>query len=471
MKNNIWNKKIPTLLGLLIILVGIFATTFLTKNTQLVQTNASNSSQPKNVRITNIKDTSFTVSYSTDSPTPGSLTYGQDKNMGQSSFDDRDQKNGSLNNYSIHYITLKNLNPLTKYYFTIISGQQSYSSNDLPFEATTAPPLIDTSSLNTNLKGQIGFLDQSASKETVVYLTTENAQVLSSLAETDGNYLIPLGETRTSDLSSFYSFSKNSVIKILASNGTLSSNAVLYYSQAQKIPQITLSKDYDFREGDAQTASPSANLENFPSITSSSSDTKKSPKIISPQNDQGFSDQKPLFKGTSLPGESVKIIIHSDQQIQANVSTDSSGNWSYKPSTPLSPGNHTITIITKNASGILQTISQSFVVYASGTQIAGAIGSPTPTIAPTVTDTPTPTPTPIITRRVTLTPTAIPLATTTIAITPTDTIFNSSISASPTNTLKLLPATGNPFIITAGIVGIFLSLIGGLLFLLTRGGI
>jgi hypothetical protein len=38
-------------------------------------------------------------------------------------------------------------------------------------------------------------------------------------------------------------------------------------------------------------------------------------------------------------------------------------------------------------------------------------------------------------------------------------------------TQKPLPATGNPSIMTAGIVGAVISLVGGLLFLLTRGGI
>ncbi|HYM64918.1 MAG TPA: Ig-like domain-containing protein [Candidatus Sulfotelmatobacter sp.] len=454
MRNSFWNKRIPTLLGLLIILLGIFATSFLTNNKQLIQTNASNSSQPKDVRVTNVKDNSFTVSYSTDSLVSGSLNYGIDKNMGQSVLDDRDQKNSSVGNYSTHFITIKNLTPSTKYYFTIISGQQTYTTNDVPFEITTGPPLINNSDQVVTLRGHIGLLDGSAPKEAIIYITTDNAQVLSLLASEDGNYAIPLSETRSSDLSSIYNFKSDTVIKILAVNSSLSSNAILYYSQAEDIPQIILSKDYDFRENQIQTASPSANLESFPSFTSGSSDFKKIPKIITPQNDQGFSDQKPLFKGTSVPGENVEIVIHSDEKIQTNISADSFGNWSFRPSTALSPGNHTITIITKDASGILRTITQSFVVYASGTQVSQS-ATPSASLTPTPTEASLPSPTEILT--------------------PIPTINEisdiSSISATPTGIEKPLPATGNPFIITAGIAGIFISLIGGLLFLLNKKGI
>ncbi len=445
MKNSFWNKRIPTLLGLFVILIGIVATTFLTNSSQLIQINASNSSQPKDVRITNVTDSSFTVSYSTDSPTSGSLNYGKDKSMGQSALDDRDQKSGNLGNYSIHFITVKTLTPATKYYFTIISGQQTYTTNNLPFEITTGTPLTENQNHNNNVVGNIKLLDGGPPQNAIVYMTTDGSQILSALVDGNGNYSIPLSQTRSSDLSSYFVFDNNSVIKILAVGDALSSNVVLYYSQVGNTPQIVLSKDYDFRSSDIQTASPSANMESFPSFLSTSSSAfKNAPKILTPQKDQGFSDQQPLFKGTSSPGQKVEIIIHSAEQIQTSVPTDSFGNWSFRPSTMLSPGNHTITIIAKDASGILRTITQSFVVYASGTQVSQ---SATPSASLT------PTPTGILTP------------------TPTEIILSGSTSAVPTKIEQPLPATGNPFIMTAGIAGIFISLMGGLLFLLSRRGI
>ena len=109
MRDKFWNKKIPTILGILVIVIGVGVTTLLANQSTLFKSNASLSDQPNNVRITNITDTSFTVSYSTDSQSPGSLNYGKDKNLGQVALDDRDQQSGNLANYNLHNITVQRL--------------------------------------------------------------------------------------------------------------------------------------------------------------------------------------------------------------------------------------------------------------------------------------------------------------------------------------------------------------------------
>ena len=118
------------------------------------------------------------------------------------------------------------------------------------------------------------------------------------------------------------------------------------------------------------------------------------PQILTPKKEQVFNDQKPQFQGTSLPNETVEIIIHSDENIQTQVIADGNGNWTYSPPANLSPGVHTITIKTRDSSGILTTIMQSFTVFAADSQVSeSATPSATPTqmIMPTLTPTPTPT--------------------------------------------------------------------------------
>jgi hypothetical protein len=154
----------------------------------------------------------------------------------------------------------------------------------------------------------------------------------------------------------------------------------------------------------------------------------------------------------------VKITIHSDQAVQTTVKADQNGNWDYRPSSNLSPGTHTITIQAKDNSGILKTITQSFVVYASGQQInPPPSGSPTPIVSVSPTNIPSPT------SIVTLIPTITLIPSTTI----TQTQGGITITVSPK---KPLPPTGNPSVMTAGIVGAVVTLIGGLMLLLTRGG-
>jgi hypothetical protein len=469
MRESIWNKKIPTILGLLVIAVGVGVTTFLANQSTLFKSNASLSDQPKNVRITNVTDTSFTVSYSTDTQVSGSLNYGKDKNLGQSALDDRDQQSGSLANYNIHNLTVRLLSQQTQYFFTINSGQTNYSNNNQPFTVSTGPTLENPSN-QAPMTGKIILPDGTAPSGALVYVTMDGAQVISTLVKSDGSYILPLNSLRIIDSSTYYGFPKDASIKILAIGNSLSSNAALSLSQIYPVPTMTLSKNYDFKTGESPITIP-VGLESFPSFESTPS-AKASPDILTPKENQSFTDQQPLFKGTGLPEQNVKIVIHSNAPIQADVTTDTQGNWSYRPTASLSPGNHTIAITTQNSSGILQTITQSFVVYAAGQQTNPPAPSVTPLPSISLTPTPTPSPTPLSKATPTPTPTPMATVTPTVIVTPTATPSGQTkggITISPTGTP--LPPTGNPSIITVGIVGTIVTLAGGLLFLLSRGAL
>jgi len=483
MRKTFWDKKIPTLLGLFIIAVSVGVTTFLVNQGGLLKSNAGPSQQPQEVRITNITDTSFSVSYTTDDQIIGSINYGKDKNLGQTGLDDRDQQTGKYNSYKIHNITARNLKPATKYYFTITSAQQVYLNSGNEFEVTTGLPLSGTPPQQNPIAGKIILPNGNPPQEAIIYVTTNGSQVISAIVKSDGSFILPLNSLRTGDLSSYYNLAANAPVQILALGDGLKSEIFLSQANMSPVPTITLSKTYDFRNGESPIASSSADLQNFPSFESTSSaetSQQENPKILTPKQNQSFTDQQPLFKGTGQPGETVKIIIHSDQQIQTQVTTDTSGNWSYRPSSPLSPGEHTIYIITKDATGVIKTISQSFVVYAAGSQIkqpANISITPTPTpaktpsvtpkITPTATPTlaPTLTPTPTLTLTVTPTPTQIPTPTTVLA-TPTGT-STSSLSPTPGATL---PPTGNPSLVLIGIFGAAIAVLGGIILFLFSSG-
>jgi hypothetical protein len=470
MKKNFWDQRIPTLFGILLITLGVGITTFLVNQGVLFKSNASLTNQPQNVRITNIIDSAFTVSYETESRVIGSLNYGEDQKLGKSALDDRDQQTGSLTSYNIHNITVRNLSPQKKYFFSINSGQEAYINSNQPFEVTTGLNISESPPSQDPISGKILLSDGTTPKEAIVYVTADNSQVISTLAKPDGSYILPLNSLRTNDLSSYYTFSGNGNVKMLVFGDSLTSNVLLSLEQTRPIPTIILSKDYDFRQSQSPVAPVTGNLASFPSFTSTSSAVQ----IITPRNNQTLTDQQPIFKGTSAPEQNVKIVIHSDQAIQTTVKADQNGNWSYRPPSNLSPGTHTITIQALDTSGILKTITQSFVVYASGQQInPPPSGTPTPTPSPSPTKIPTPTiPLVVITKTPVPTATAIP----TIAI-PSITTIPSVITPIQTQggfiispTIKPLPPTGNPSIMTAGIVGAVVTLVGGLLFLLTRGG-
>ncbi|KKP80401.1 MAG: Hemagglutinin/hemolysin-related protein [Candidatus Levybacteria bacterium GW2011_GWB1_35_5] len=457
MRNSFWNKRIPTLLGIILIAIGLGVTTYLVKQGGLFSIRAGPTHEPKDVRISNITDTSFTVSYSTEDAVSGALNYGEDSSFGQSALDDRDQSLGKISPYNLHNITVRNLDPGKIYYFSIISSQDTYLNNSNPFEVTTGASIEDIPLEQNPMSGKLILPNGKAPGEAIIYVTAQGSQVISAMTKEDGTYLLPLNSLRTSDLTSYFKLNEGKILKILAIGENLTSNVILFSDQIDPVPAVTLSNNYDFTVNTLPKASDSARLEGFPSFSSSQESqdsTKKNPRILTPQKEQGFTDLQPEFKGTAPANETVQITINSNEEIKAQIKADANGNWKYRPPTELSPGNHTVTITTKDTSGNTKTITQSFIVYASGNQIAGANGSPTPTQTPTSTPT------------VTIAPTTITPIEPTLTPTPTETL--SQFTPTPTTPL---PPTGNATIITAGVIGLLITLIGGLLLLFSRGTI
>lgn len=455
MRNTIWSKHIPTLLGIAIITIGIAITSFLVKNGTIVIGQASPADTPQDVKISNISDSSFTLSYTTKGESLGSVSFGKDKNLGQSAFDERDEKEKVVTPHKIHMITVKNLTPQTLYYFSIASGQNLFLDNGNPFTVSTGPTINDQPSSEMSISGQIVLPNGDKPNEAIIYASIENSQVISTMSKADGNFVLPINIIRSNDLSSYTAFGEDAAIKILIANDTLKSNITTSAYQ-DTLPVITLSNDYDFTVKETSIASESAGFAGFPSISvseESGSTSANSPKITLPKKNQEFSDQKPQFSGTALPNETVTITIHSVENIETQVTADASGAWKYRPATPLSPGVHTITITAKDAFGILKTITQSFTVYAQGSQVnQSATPSATPTLALSPTSTLSSTPTPILILTPEPTATASPIST---------------LSATPIPTIA---PPGNSSTLTLGLLGFATAAIGFLLFLLTRKG-
>ncbi|MCL6096791.1 MAG: Ig-like domain-containing protein [Patescibacteria group bacterium] len=464
MKKTFWDKRIPTLLGLLLIVIGVGVTSFLVKQGVIVVGNASPSTNPQNVRITNITDNSFTVSYNTDGEVIGSLNYGKDQNLGQTALDDRDQQTGTLTNHKIHSITVRSLSPVTKYFFSITSGQDKFLNSGTPFETVTGAVVATSPSQQKPIVGKVIMPNGQAPGEAIVYITTDNSQVISSLIKSDGSYLIPLNSVRMIDLASYLDFPATSILKMLFFGDGLSSSISLSLNQINPVPTVTLSQNYDFATGTEPIASSSAQLETLPSSSPAVS-SGNTPKIITPKENQGFSDQQPIFTGTGKPNEDVKIEVHSDAQIKTQVKTDANGNWSYRPNVPLSPGQHMISITTKDINGILRTITQTFTVYAAGSQVNPVANPPTatPTSSPLPTPTPSASPTPSPTPIPTLSPTPTASATPTLTPSPTP-IPTVAPTPTPSVAPPLSPGGNAPGpsgkIVTLGLLGGILTIIG-----------
>lgn len=461
MRKTIWNKRIPTLLGLIILVIGIAVTSFLVRNNIPFFSQASIGENPQNVKITNITDTSFTVSYITSDLVAGIVSYGITPTLGQTALDDRDQLTGSVASYNVHHVTVRNLKANTKYYFSITSGQSVFLDNNEPFEITTGITIQTPPTNQPPMTGTILALDGAPAKDTLIYVSTGESQTLSMILKTDGTYILPLNALRTQDLTQYFTFSDTTVIELLAQSQSEQSTATLFASQIKPVPTITLSKNYDFRNGEttsAEIATPSAGFSLLQSLPITP--LGKKVQITTPKNNEAFQDARPIFKGTTAPNTTVEITIHSDDNIKAQVISDIAGNWTFRPPTTLSPGNHTITIVSRDASGVIKSITQSFVVNASGTQIVQS-ATPSGTLTPTIGSA---TPTPTLSTTLTISPT-LSLSPTQTITTPTPTQIT-IITQPPVTPLprKTLPPAGSYDVIIGGIAGAFIMTLGAILF-------
>ncbi|MBI5123484.1 hypothetical protein HZA75_06525 [Candidatus Roizmanbacteria bacterium] len=456
-KNTMWNKRMPSLFGFFFLILAIGTIGWLSRNAILFGTKAALSSDPRDIQISNISDSSFAVSFITDASTLGTVNYGENGKTDQIKLDLRDQSANKPQQHNIHFITIANLKPSTKYTFSITSGDKIFLNNGSPYEVTTTGKL-ETSSEKKLLQGKITLDDGTLPTEAIAYASAPNSQLLATLVKADGTYEIDLTNLKNKDLSSLLTLNPNDIIKLLIADATRQSHASLLANQVNPVPMIILSKDYDFTVSNqplpTPIASESAELSGtpagFPIITGS---TQNVPEIVSPQKEQSFKDQQPLFKGKAIPNANVTITINSPKTITTTVKSDTNGNWQFRPNVPLDPGNHTITISTIDASGLIKTITRSFTVYAAGSQFTEPSVSPTQKISPTTTPTATPTPR---TTTVTPTPTVIKIPT----LSPTLTL---STSPAPS-----VPVTGNNTSLILSLVGVVSAVsVGALLFFLT----
>lgn len=260
MRSSFFEKRLPTLLGIGTIAVGIVATTFLVKQGAPFVSRASQTHIPQELRIANVSDTSFTVTYITKDPVVGSLSYGSGQSLGESALDDRDKVTKTVRPYTVHYITVDHLKPETPYFFSLASGQETFTNNGTAFTITTASPQPYPSPTNI-LRGRVLRVDGNPPQAGVAVVSTNETNTFSSLVQPDGNYSIPLRPPT------------NTSLRLLIIADGLRSN--VYLSQEQfVVPTVLLSKNYDFTLS-ATPSSSSVTSVGFPSL-SKTLDAKRS---------------------------------------------------------------------------------------------------------------------------------------------------------------------------------------------------
>jgi len=409
-------NKIPTLIGLVVLLFGLAAGIFLVQNTTFFRLGASGENAPENVRVSNISDGSFTISWTTSKETTGFIKYGESDNLGKTNNDELSEKGYT------HYATISGVKPETNYYFKINSEGVDYDNNGVPWELTTGPN-IPTNTSQTTISGTILEQTGNPSKNTIVYVTIAGSSPLSSITSQNGSWVIPLNFARTQDLSAFILIQESSsLLEISVNAGPKGvASAQIFPQSAKPVPAITLGTTNDFRSNPPSSIDgiPQANL-TIPEITEKKSgfnvdatavsNDNKTVTLESVADGEKISSEKPEFFGSGPSGTTITITVESDPQ-SGEVKVDNSGDWNWTPPAGLEPGTHTVTITWRDAAGILRKLTRSFVVEASENPSFTATPSAATTVTPTATKTPTPS----------LTPTSSPTLTASVSATKTPT--------------------------------------------------
>lgn len=242
---NFVNKfKIPTLLGLGLILLGLVSGLFLVLREQIFLSQAAPNLTPQNITVTNVTDDSVVISWQTNAAAASFITFGQ-KNPGeQTILDDRDGNpvpgGAGPKPHLIHYVTLKNLLPSTNYLFKISSGK--LTSEILKFD--TASPVTNQTGF-TPVIGSV--LDgNNPLNDGVIYLSIQDATTQSSLIKTGGNFLIPISQIRKTDLRDIFPLTEGATAK-LAIRSDKGSASILFKlkTNSAPLPAIKLGQDID----------------------------------------------------------------------------------------------------------------------------------------------------------------------------------------------------------------------------------
>jgi len=384
----------PTALGLLILLIAIGAGIYFVKTRSGVKPEAAAEVTPEQVRITNITDAGFSVSWITGRETTGSIKFGEKINeLKQPALDDRDQLSGGKAAVEVHHVTLKNLLPTTKYYFKIESGGKQFDNKGKPFEVTTgaalgSPPTADP------IYGTVLTQSGTPAEGVVVYINVANGAPLSALAKTNGNWALSLATARTADLGSYLTYdTQATIVNLLVQGGKQgTASAITTTTNDNPVPDISLGKSHDFR---VQTGVDAPAVDQ--PIASPGGETKTgfsalNPLIAQVATGSGLPAQagevsldnpsfegevinatQPAFIGTGPAGTGLSIEIHSENTYTGSATVDEDGNWEFTPPQGLAPGNHSVTINYIDTNGEEQSLSRNFVIAQAGTTSMPAI--------------------------------------------------------------------------------------------------
>jgi len=375
------NYKLPTLMGLLILISGLLTGIILVNTRTKLNSEASAEKAPKNIRVSNISPEGFTVTWTTDSPSYGYIKYGGNSNLLSNIAEDINKEKSTT-----HFVNLRSVKSGSEVYYIINSESKDWDNNGVPWQSIL--PDSKTVIENVNLSGTIVNPEGSPLEKALVYISS-NGEFYSTYTSVNGSWLISLPiKDNVSE--------NNHLLEIFVENGSdINSTATIFRKSAKNTPVIVLGKNYDFRtvpenlngeppEGQISLPEEIEKTSRFELTETNSSNMNLSVTVENIENGEIINSTNPEFFGSGPKDTQINISIQSELQT-GSVFTDSSGSWNWTPPENLEPGEHTLSIDWKDGNGIMRTLTRKFIVSAAEGPAFEATPSATPSEKPTST--------------------------------------------------------------------------------------
>lgn len=384
-------RKIPTLVGILLVIALMAGLSFLFQSFVKTQTRASTSIEPQEVTVSNITDSSFTLTWQTEEAASGTLLAVSATGKKYSGFDERDAT-GKLGKYTTHSVTVRSVAPSTLYDVTIISDGKKYPTDKKSYQITTFDPLTTTPPNIDPAYGKVILSDTNSAEGTIVFLTLTDSQTLSTLVRNSGSWIIPLSTIRSFDGSSYLPENERITETLLVKKGTTESKILTDTLNDAPVPDITLGETYDFRNRDAKKPTTSTLAQNTSQKTAVLGTTTKtqggSVTLLTPAENAAVSTFRPQITGTGIAGKKVTITLGIKNLITGTTIVGKDGLWRYTPAQSLAAGRQRVTISSVDGKNKPIVISHTFTVLKSGTQVLGDATESAELITPEPTPTP-----------------------------------------------------------------------------------
>lgn len=395
-EKNLLNKRIPTILALVLLVGGLVGGIVLVSKPQSLLTKAGPTSTPGNVRITNKTSNSVTISWITDTAVTGVVEYSNNPASLEMTARDKRDVSGETGSYTTHLVEISNLSANTIYYFQIVSGSGTYLDGETPYQVKTWGQTSGTVGEDL-IRGKVTTTSGSGLSGALVYVDIEGGETLATVTQTDGSWVVDLSKSRSSQ-GEIVSYDMEETRVSIFVQGGISGTAMALTNTGNDnpVPDITIGGQHNFIETSLEGTTTASTTGGESSFSDLGSSLEEGDEIINPaSNGEKIATSSPEFKGKLPAGTELTITVNSENEQTATVTVDENGEWVWTPPEDLEPGNHTITVEYEDEAGVIQKIVRSFVVLAAedenGTPAFTATPSATPTTTPTASPTASPT--------------------------------------------------------------------------------